>query len=133
MAAVVAASEARWGRRRRAVVGRRLSAAQHRPPSEAVGGELGPLVVVEAERCREPCGRSGHTSCAGRRAAAGAPPSTIASDEVAASSPCAPARGREPAELPPRHVEVDRVESEPARQVLGRDVVLPWKSILPCV
>ena len=37
------------GRRRRAVVGRRLSAAQHRPPSEAVGGELGPLVVVEAE------------------------------------------------------------------------------------
>ena len=46
-------------------------------------------------RCREPCRRSGHTSCAGRRAAAGAPPSTIASDEheVAASSPCAP-RGR---------------------------------------
>jgi hypothetical protein len=33
------------------LVGRRLSAAQHRPPSEAVGGELGPLVVlvVEAE------------------------------------------------------------------------------------
>jgi hypothetical protein len=37
------------GRRRRAVVGWRLSAAQHRPPSAAVGGELGPLVVVEAE------------------------------------------------------------------------------------
>ena len=37
------------GRRRRAVVGRRLSAAQHLPPSEAVGGELGPLVVVEVE------------------------------------------------------------------------------------
>ena len=31
----------------------------------------------------------------------------------------------EPAELPPRHVEVGRVEPEPARQVLGRDVVLP--------
>ena len=37
------------GRRRRAVVGWRLSAAQHRPPSAAVGGELGPLVVVELE------------------------------------------------------------------------------------
>ena len=46
---VSAMGRAAGGRRRRAVVGRRLSAAQHRPPSEAVGGELGPLVVVEAE------------------------------------------------------------------------------------
>jgi len=37
------------GRRRRAEGRRRLSAAQHRPPGEAVGGELGPLGVVEAE------------------------------------------------------------------------------------
>jgi hypothetical protein len=86
-------------------------------------------------RCREPCRRSGHTSCAGRRAAAGAPPSTIASDEheVAASKGLHNPLPRvvharhvaEPAELPPRHVEVGRVEPEPARQVLGRDVVLP--------
>jgi hypothetical protein len=65
-------------------------------PSEAVGGELGPLVVVEAEGVESLADEaSGHTSCAGRRAAAGALPSTIASDEheVAASSPCAP-RGR---------------------------------------
>ena len=37
------------GRRRRAEGRRRLSAAQHRPPGEAVGSELGPLGVVEAE------------------------------------------------------------------------------------
>jgi len=86
-------------------------------------------------RCREPCRRSGHTSCAGRRAAAGAPPSTIAFDEheVAASKGLHNPLPRvvharhvaEPAELPPRHVEVGRVEPEPARQVLSRDVVLP--------
>ena len=37
------------GRGRRAVGGRRLPAVQHRSPSEAVGGELGPLLVVEVE------------------------------------------------------------------------------------
>ena len=31
------------------VGGRRLPAVQHRPPGEAVGGELGPLLVVEVE------------------------------------------------------------------------------------
>ena len=65
-----------------------------------------------------------YASCAGRRAAAGAPPSTIASDEVAASSPCAP-RGRvSRAAAAPRRSR-PCVEPEPARQVLlGRDVVL---------
>ena len=42
----------RGGRRRRAEGGRRLSAAQHRPTGarrSRVGGELGPLVVVDVE------------------------------------------------------------------------------------
>ena len=85
------------GRRRRAVVGRRLSALRCAASPAKRGGRRRARATCcgRGRRCREPCRRSGHTSCAGRRAAAGAPPSTIASDEheVAASSPCAP-RGR---------------------------------------
>ena len=40
-------------------------------------------------------------------------------------SPCAPRGRASRAAAAPRKVEVGRVEPEPARQVLGRDVVLP--------
>ena len=60
------------GRRQRAVVGRRLPAVQYRPPGEAIGGELGPLVVVAVKKIESLVDRAAisHMSCAERRAAA---------------------------------------------------------------
>ena len=56
------------GRRRHAVVGRRLPTVQHRPPQPARRGDRQRARATccgRGRRCREPCGRSGHTSCAG--------------------------------------------------------------------
>ena len=86
---------------------------QHRPPGEAVGGELGPLLVVEVEGVEslDDGATIRHARGAARplvrhpaRQHPTRQPRVVHAGHVA-----------EPAELPPRHVEVGRVKPEPAR------------------
>mmetsp|Transcript_20662 Transcript_20662/g.52465 ORF Transcript_20662/g.52465 Transcript_20662/m.52465 type:complete len:470 (+) Transcript_20662:298-1707(+) len=111
------------GRGRLAMRRRRLAALQHRPPAHAVGSELRPPRVVEVEDVH----RLSHAAAVGQPRRAPRPRVRHPRGQHAPRQalPAHAAHVSQPAQLPARDVEVDRVEPQLLHQLHRRDAVLP--------
>jgi hypothetical protein len=99
--------------------GGRLTTLQHRPPARAFGNELRPPRVVEVEdvhRLRR-AAAVGQPRRAPRPRARHVAPTRTASAAVKSALPVHAAHVSQPAQLPARDIEVDRVEPQLLHQL----------------